>query len=200
MNGKWDVHHLPCLLDFLPILRPRLIPLLFFFSQKKGKRGRDRGGRESKAGQRMAKELWGVFSYKIRGAWLCFLWSNCNHLTVMVNHVLFCFGMTLSRFCFRKSHKGITRWTRGQLEVLPGTGKEEQGEEEQVVSQAPESKDGAAGLMFCSGTFARRHPYKPSPGHPPPIVCWQLYCHHTVNLSSWQTWFCTFFFLSICDL
>lgn len=55
---------------------------------------------------------------------------------------------------FRKSHiQGITRRTCGQLEVVPGTRKEEQGEKEQVFSQAAESKDGAEGLMFCSGTF-----------------------------------------------
>lgn len=61
------------------------------------------------------------------------------------------FGLILNGFTY--FYKGITRWTCGQLEVLPGTRKEEQGEKEQVFSQAPESKDGTEGLMFCSGTF-----------------------------------------------
>lgn len=79
---------------------------------------------------------------------------------------------------FCKSYKGIARWTCGQLEVLPGTRKEEQGEKEQVFSQAPQSKDGTEGLMQWD--FAHRYRYKPSFVYPPLIVCWQLYCHHTV--------------------
>lgn len=63
------------------------------------------------------------------------------------------FWHDLKWICSINHNKGITRWACGQLEVLPGTRKEEQGEKEQVFSQAPKSKDGTEGLMFCSGTF-----------------------------------------------
>lgn len=59
-------------------------------------------------------------------------------------------GINADGFC--TAVKGISGWTRGQLEVLPGSRKEEQGEKEQVFSEAPQSKDGAEGLMLCTGT------------------------------------------------
>lgn len=47
---------------------------------------------------------------------------------------------------------GNTRWPRGQLEELPGQRQEEQGEKEQNLPEAPQSKDGAAGIMLWART------------------------------------------------
>lgn len=89
---------------------------------------------------------------------------------------------------FRIPCKGVTGRTRGQLEVLPGSRKEEQGEKEQVFSEAPQSKDGTEGLMLCTGTFhfaVITH-----------VLCMLLrwFAGRVADFSSWQTCFFTLFF------
>lgn len=54
----------------------------------------------------------------------------------------------LNGICFVNHLSGNKRWPCGQLEDLPSQRQEKQGEEEQVLPQAPESKDGAEGMML----------------------------------------------------
>lgn len=112
-----------------------VLPFILFVFQEKGQRRRNRGSRESKARERVAEKFWGAFPL---------VWdhlSKSKHDSqlpksrIFLNHLL-----------------GNARWSRGQLEELPGQRQEEQGEKEQNLPEAPQSKDGAEGMMLWHRT------------------------------------------------
>lgn len=111
------------------------LPFILFLFQEKGQRRRNRGSRESKARERVAEKFWGAFPL----VWDHFPKSKHDS--------------QLPKSCIFLNHlSGNTRWPRGQLEELPGQRQEEQGEKEQNLPEAPQSKDGAEGMMLWHGT------------------------------------------------
>lgn len=107
--------------------------------QEKGKRRRNWGSRKSKAWERMAEKLWGASP-----SWRFLL--TCKWKPGLRRF--------LNGICFVNYLSGNKRWACGQLEDLSSQRQEEQGEEEQVLPQAPESKDGAEGMMLWNWTFS----------------------------------------------
>lgn len=113
----------------------QFLPFILFIFQEKGQRRRNWGSRESKAWERVAEKFWGAFPL----VYDHFLKSKHD-------------SQLPKSFIFLNHLSGNTRRPRGQLEELPGQRQEEQGEKEQNLPEAPQSKDGAEGMMLWHGT------------------------------------------------
>lgn len=131
--------------------------------QEKGQRGGNRSSRKSKARQRVAEKFWGW--YPLLRA------DQTQRDSDGVNHSFSCVNRL----------PGNARRTRGQLEELPGQREEAQRKEEQELPEAPQSEDGAAGMMLWNGTKINSSNTNPSSVHLHPGTLQGSFCqasHH----------------------